>query len=523
VVTEAKQLSSGVTPGARTIAAIDIGANAIRMAVAQVLEDGHVDVLERLRRAVRMGQDTFRRGRLGGGTMRAAVAVLRDFKQVLDLYHVERLRAVTTSAVREASNADNFLDRIYMATGINVEVISPAEESRLTVSAVLGAVGDALALRQRRTLIADVGGGSTLLTLLENGEISNYMGLRLGSIRLQELLATSDEPPERSAQLLRQQIANVVSQARRSLPFEAVCSFVATGGDARFAARQIGKPTASADLYTLARADFDRLVQRCQRQNEEQLAHTYSIPFEEAETLVPALLVYQALVRLTQAREIIVSAVSMRDGILLELARQVTGEEDETLLEGVIHSTTALAEKYRVDMDHARTVAEVAVLLFDQLQPDHGLDRRHRLLLQVAGLIHEVGGFVSNLAHHKHSLYLIRNSEIFGLNREEVEMVAHIARYHRRSPPKPGHGDYMALPRTARAVVNKLAAILRVADSLARGQLRRMPKLRFERLGDEMLIRVVGASDLTLQRRALDTKGDLFEEVYGMKIRLEEG
>ena len=141
----------------------------------------------------------------------------------------------------------------------------------------------------------------------------------------------------------------------------------------------------------------------------------------------------------------------------------------------MIHSATAIAEKYHVDLDHARNVAEVAVRLFDLFQPDHGLAPRHRLLLRVAALLHEVGGFVSSRAHHKHSEYLIANSEIFGLNRNEIVLVSQIARYHRRSVPRPSHPAYMALSRESRVVVNKLAALLRVADALIRGHRRRPP------------------------------------------------
>jgi exopolyphosphatase/guanosine-5'-triphosphate,3'-diphosphate pyrophosphatase len=189
----------------------------------------------------------------------------------------------------------------------------------------------------------------------------------------------------------------------------------------------------------------------------------------------------------------------------------------------VIHSAESLAEKYRVDLDHARNVTDMAVRLFDELQTDHGLGARHRLLLRVAGLLHEVGSFVSNLAHHKHSCYLIGNSEIFGLNRDDTEIVAHVARYHRRSSPKPSHLEYIALPRESRVVVNKLAAILRVADALARTRGRKIVNPHFQRRGDEFVISLPGAADLVLERRSLAVKGDMFEDVYGMTLRLEEG
>jgi exopolyphosphatase / guanosine-5'-triphosphate,3'-diphosphate pyrophosphatase len=507
---------------AKTVAAVDVGANALRMVVAEVFADGRIAVLEQLHRAVRLGQDTFRRGRLGGESMRAAVAVLRDYRQLLDLYRVEKVRAVATTAVREAANGETFLDRVFMATRLNVEVIDTSEESRLTVSAVCRAVGDALGVNRRRALIADVGGGSTLLTLLEDGEIASSQSLRLGSIRLQEMFATSEQSPRRSADLLRQHISNTISALQSVVPLDEIESFVAVGGDARFAARDVGSPADAAELALVDKAAFDELVDRCERHTAEELSKRYGLPFAEAETLNPALLVYQALLQKTKAGQMIVSHVSMRDGLLLELARQVTGKEDESLLKGIIHSATVIADKYRVDLGHASNVAEVAVRLFDLFQPDHGLGPRQRLLLRVAALLHEVGGFVSSRAHHKHSEYLIANAEIFGLNRNEIAMVALIARYHRRSVPRQSHPSYMALARESRVVVGKLAALLRVADALIRGHRRRESDIRFQRQGDELLVAIPGSPGLLLEQRAVDTKGDLLEDIYGVKIRLEE-
>ncbi len=508
---------------ARTVAAVDIGSNAVRMAIAEVLPDGNVDTLERLHRAVRLGQDTFCRGRLGNRSMGAAIAILRDYREMIETYRVERTRAVATSAAREAVNCDTFLDRVYMATGLNVEVIATSEESRLTVSAVRRAVARFADVGRQRALIADVGGGSTLLTVLEEGEIANSQSLRLGSIRLQEMLGTSGESPQRSAELLRYQIAKVIAAAEGGLPLADARSFVAVGGDARFAANQIGRSTESEDIHTLSANDFDALVERCLEFSADELARRFGLPIADAETLNPALLVYQHLFRRTRAEEMIVSRVSMRDGLLLELAREVTGEEDEEILEGVIHSAMTLAEKYRVEPNHARCVADVATRLFDQFQSDHRLGTRYRLLLRVAALLHEVGAFVAAAAHHKHSYYLIRNSEIFGLSPGEVELVALIARYHRRSGPKPSHTAYISLRRELRVVVIKLAAILRVADALDRGQIHAGHPLRFQHQEDELTIVVPGVSNLALERRAMVAKGDLFEDVYGTRIRLEEG
>ncbi len=511
-----------VPPTAKIVAAVDIGANSVRMALAEVFSDGRIESLERLQRAVRLGQDTFRQGRLGGESMRAAIQVLRDYRQLIDLYKAERIRAVATSAVREASNADLFLDRIFMAAGFHVGVIDTTEESRLTVSAVRQAIKHLLGDDRRQTLVADVGGGSTLLTILQGDEIVTSQSLRLGSIRLQEMFSTSEESPQRSADLLRRHIANALDSVQNSLPLDEIRFFVAVGGDARFAAREIGRETDSPDLTAVEIADFDAFVEQCERHAPEGLSKLHGIPFAEAETLNPALLVYQTLLHRTAAERMIVSHVSMRDGLLLELAREVTGQEDEAVLEGVIHSACSVAEKYHIDMNHARHVADAAVRLFDFLQRDHGLPSRYRLLLQVASLLHEVGGFVSNRAHHKHSEYIIANSEIFGLNRQEITIISQVARYHRRSAPRASHLTYMTMPREHRVIVCKLAAILRVADALVRGNFPRASEIRFQRKGDDFTAIIPPGCDMLLIEHSLQTKGDLFMEIFGLKIHVEE-
>jgi len=511
-----------VPEGAKSVAAIDIGANALRMVVAQVLPNGRVEVLERLQRAVRLGQDTFRLGRLGGQSMRAAVAIARDYAQILRPYGVQHVRAVATSAVREANNADTFLDRVFMATSLNVEVIDTSEESRLIVSAVREGIGQAVAVDKGNVLIVDVGGGSTLLTELCEGRIIGSQSLRLGAIRLQEMLGANEETPVRCADLYRQHITKETTAIPGAPPLGKMGLLIAVGGDARFAAAQVGTPIEGSSLHSIDREDYDGLVRRCVRQTPEELAKRHGLPFAEAETIAPALLIYQVLWRRTQAPQMIVSAATMRDGLLAELAREVTGGEDEAQQRNVIDSATAVAEKYQIDLDHARQVTDLASRLFDELQADHGLGSRYRLLLRVAGLLHEIGSFVSSRSHHKHSYYLIANSEVFGLSREELRIVAHVARYHRRSPPKPSHLEYMALPRQTRVIVNKLAAILRVADAIVRGHIHQVQNVQMARVGDDLVVYVHGVGDLLLEQRSIAIKGDLFEDIYGMRVRLEE-
>jgi exopolyphosphatase/guanosine-5'-triphosphate,3'-diphosphate pyrophosphatase len=505
------------------LAVIDVGSNAIRMVVAQLLPDGRLEVLERLQRAVRLGQDTFRTGQLRIETMRSAVSIFRDYRSVLHTYGAGRTRAVATSAVREAANSDTFVDRILMATGISISVIPVTEEGRLTVSAVHRSGGEKF-LKQGDALVVEVGGGSTIMNLLHNGEIAASQSLPTGSVRMQEMLSTNTETAGQATRLIKRQVSSAISTVKGTLPLKNVQTFMAVGGDARWAATQVGKPMEGTDLRAISLEALDGLLGACGSCTADELARTYRLPFVEAETITPALLVYQVLLRATGSKEMIVTDVSMRDGILWDLVCSVQGREAGHLYEEVIQSAQAIAQKYRTDMVHAQHTRLLAVRLFDELAAEHRLSGRHRLLLEVAALLHEIGAFVSSRAHHKHSYYLIINSEILGLTQDELAIVANVARYHRHSRPKPFHADYMTLSRESRMIISKLAAILRVADALDIGRTQSVQNFRCHIDNNNgFVISVPAGLDLILEQRSLAEKADMFQDIYGLDVHLEEG
>lgn len=348
------------------LAVIDIGSNTVRMVIAQLLPDGSIEVLERLQRAVRLGQDTFGSGQLRGETMRSAISILRDYRRVMSTYGVGRMRAVATSAVREASNADTFIDRILTATGIEVSVISVAEEGRLTVSALRRTVSETF-LKQGDVLVVEVGGGSTIINLLHCGEIVGSHNLPTGSVRMQERLSTRTESASQATRLLRRQVSSSITTVKGTLPLKNVQAFVAVGGDARWAATRVGKPMDGGGLQVVAREALDALVAACGVLTADELARTHRLPFVEAETLTPALLVYQLLLKATGSAEMVVTEVSMRDGLLWELGDWAGGRETARLHSETIQSAQAVAQKYCADLAHAQHTRRLAARLFDEL------------------------------------------------------------------------------------------------------------------------------------------------------------
>jgi exopolyphosphatase/guanosine-5'-triphosphate,3'-diphosphate pyrophosphatase len=491
--------------------------------VAEIVAGSPVRILEEASRGILLGKDTFTHGRIGAATMEATLRALQGFRRILEGYGVTRYRAVATSAVREAANRDPFLDRIRLRAGIDVEVIDGSEENRLTYLAVREALKDHEALVAPASLLVEVGGGSADISFLRRGEPARSGTYALGSIRMRQSLASWHGSHDRRMRLLRRHIQNVVEDIRREIPMKDASQFIAFGGDVRFAAgRILGEKGEGAGVKTVGRDAFLAFCDEAVADDVDQLVERYHLPPAEAETLVPALLAYRALLAETSADTITIPEASLRAGLLLEMIRAEEGRGIEDFHRQVMASAEALGEKYRYDAPHARNVAQLAVRLFDELRSEHGLGDRDRLLLEVAALLHDVGIYVNLQGHHKHSQYLLAASEIFGLSREDMAVVSNVARYHRRATPQKSHLLYMALDREGRVAVAKMAAILRIANALDADHLQKIKDVRVVKEEDAWAVEVTGAGDMTMERLATLARSDLFTEVFGRKVTFRE-
>ena len=503
----------------KVVAVLDMGASAIRLAIAELAANNRPRIVEEASKGVLLGRDTFSFGAIRSQTIDAAIAAISGFRQIMKDYGAEQMHAVTTSAVREARNGEMFLDRIQSRTGVAFEVINGAEESRLVFLAVRDALKRHNAFRGARTLLAEVGGGSTSLTLLRRGEPSRSGVYALGSVRLRQQLDLRRHSQEIQTALLRRYVANVIEEIRLEIPLGRISHFIAIGGDVRFAASQIleGDTTEEA-VREIPRERFLAFCDEVERLDEDAVIERFRLPAVEAETLMPALLVYRALLSDTAARQVLVSAATLRAGVLLDVTEPSGRVSAEDFEQQVLASADALGQRYRLDRDHGHHVAKLCGRLFDELSEEHGLGERERLLLKVAGLLHDVGMYVSLRAHHKHSQYILAESQIFGLSSEETAIVSNIARYHRRGMPQRSHVPYVALDRQDRLVVNKLAAILRIANALDAEHMQKVRDLRVSRRGSTWVIELEGSGDLTMERLAATARADMFVDTFGRQI-----
>ena len=501
-----------------TIAAIDVGSNSIRMTLAQVDPNGDFESFGQYNKSVRLGQDVFCNDKISNESMRTSVAIFRDYKKLLEKYKVQNVRCVATTAVREALNGDVFQDRIFNTCGIQMEILDPSEESHLILSAVNNSLQDKSLLKKGRVLLVEVGGGNTLLTVLQNGKLVNAVSANTGAVRLREQYHSADILPLQYLQRLESHIDNAMFTSVNSLHLGSIDRLIAVFGGTSMTISKLGTGAANTALEILNGKDLETFLERFSDKSELELSRDYQVPLEEAQRMIPACTIFRYLLRQTKLKKIHLCSAKMVDGLVQNMALNIAGKEDTAWSAGIIDSARALGEKFLVDLDYSTRLAECAVNIFDMFKDLSGLTPRHRLMLYAAALLHEAGYFLAARAHHKHTYYLIANSDIFGLSRLDIDIVAQTARYYRKSPPKPTHEYYMALPREQRAIVSKLAAFLRVADAIMQGMGANSSGVELVREKDNLKILYSSDIDPVMIRKLLLVQGRLFEDLYGINI-----
>lgn len=506
---------------AHPVAVIDIGTTSIRMAVAEIRDDGSIRPLEKLSQAVQLGKDAFTLGLISKSTIEECVRVLKSYRQVLHEFRITRadqIRVVATSAIREAMNRLAFIDRIYIATGMQVEPLEEAEVNRLTYLGILPLLQSEPQLAAAKAVVTEVGGGSTELLVLRQGNVIYSHTYRLGSLRIREMLEAYQAPTIKQRQIMETQIQKTVEQIREHVVMDGPVELLALGGDVRFAAAQLVRDGNPDALVRLPLAALEKFTNKVLDTSEDKLIRRYHLSGPDAETLGPALLAYVMLAREFQLDSLLITPITLRDGLVKEMVMQDAWTEEFSAQ--IVRSAVDLGRKFAFDEPHARHVAELARQLFDQLRDEHGLDPRFRILLYLAALLHEIGLYVSHRSSHKHSMYLIQNAELFGVSRRDQLLVALVARYHRRALPKPEHEGYATLDRDGRVAVAKLAALLRVAIALDDSRSQRVHDIRCFRDGGRLIIAIRDVEDLSLEQLALRQNALLFEETFGLPVLL---
>lgn len=523
------------------LAAIDLGSNALRLRIVEAHEpaatvDGRTEAIafrdvHSLRVPVRLGNEVFLTGKLAMQGIGQACDALREFRRALDGAKVEAYRAVATSAVREASNGHILVERARREAGIELEVVEGIEEARL----IQIAVSKRLPLQGKRAVLFDVGGGSTEFTLVEDGEAVLSVSLPIGSVRLLEtyVLDASGKAngvvDRKRARLLDEQITRTLAELSRDFTRAPIDFLIGTGGNVETLAELcptasgLDGPPSSKATRAIDVASMRQLAQKMCTMSSEERRTQFKLRPDRADTIVPASRIFACVAERFAAARIVAPGVGLKEGVLLELAEKHFHLWDpESAARSVLGACLRLGDRYHFDEAHGRLVERFAATLFDATRSVHALGDRDRLLLRAAAVLHDIGDFVRYDGHHKHTYYLITHSDVMGLSAAEREIVANVARYHRKSAPDPSHGNFERLGKEERARVRVMAALLRIADALDREHLGKVESLHasIDASRQKLCLTLGGNQERDLEEWSVREKAELLREVLALEVEL---
>jgi len=505
----------------RLVAVIDIGSTSLRMQIAEIHSDGAVRRIESFSQAVSLGEDSFLQRSIELDTIEDCVKVLSGYRDQLNAYGIDQpqdIRVVATSGLNEAANKLAFRDRIYVATGFEIEAFDEAELHRVTYLGVLPSLLEKPELFSGQTLVLEVGGGTSEVLLLNGLNVSLAKTFPLGSLRLRKRIEAYDAPLLASRSLMETRITRIINQLVIDGVQPKPNAMLAMGSEVRFAAREISQQAVSNQLVPITLDQLNAFTESLLALSPATIATRYHMSLPDAQSLGPALLTQTMYASQLGIKQIHVADTNLRDGLVLEMAQ---GQQwSSGIHDQMVRSALQLGKKYKYDKPHAKHVARLATSLFDDLQDLHRLPQQYRSTLELAAILHEIGRFISVRSRHKHASYLIQNSELFGISRQELTLVSLIARYHRGAHPQPSHAPYSRLERDQRIIVTKLAAILRIAKALDTGRRQRIESLTASVTGAHLRVEVQNVQDLTVEKLELQETSRLFENVFGKRVVL---
>lgn len=499
------------------VSAIDVGSNGMRMVVGEINESWQVNAIENLRLPVRLGQDVFRKGYLEEKTIQETEEAFLRFKHVAESFDVHHLRAVATSAAREARNNDLLVDRVFRTSGIEIEIISGEEEARLIHSAV----AHVFDLRDKRTLLIDIGGGSIEVTLSTGRNIISTDSYTMGTVRLLEKLDTNSKSNRHFGKLVREYAEAARYHIEQDLGDQKIQICVGTGGNVEEIGHLRQKLFKAESERFITLEELEKLIEHLDRMTYEERMRKLKLRPDRADVILPASIVLHLIASEARVKEIAIPNVGLKDGILWDFAEELSKNLRLERREQVWESALHLGRKYQFDERHACLTSKLAARLFEQSKSLHNLDDSNILLLEIGALLHDIGHFINTVDHDKHGYYLLSANRLIGLSQREQDIVANLVRYHRKQSPSTEEENFKSLPQKDRLIVIKLSAFLRLADSLDISHIGNVTDVTLSETRSGWRMKVTGKNDQMLMNWAFDKRKSQFKEVFGVNLEMD--
>ena len=499
-------------------AAIDVGSYEVNLKIYELSARKGIRVVNHVRHRMELGKDAYASGRIGTDLVDELCRVLLDFQRIMKEFGVEEYRACATSAIRETRNNLVLLDRIYLKTGIRLEVLSNSEQRFIGYKSIASNSERFQEIIEKGTAIVDVGGGSIQISLFDKDNLVTTQNIRLGTLRLRERLADVAERTVRYASVIEELLNNEMRTYRKLyLKDRNIRYMLLVGNYIEYINQYIHK---DREINQITKEEFITFYDEFIKKGQMAMASEMGISTENSSLLLPTLVIYKRLLEETGAENVVILGMDLGDGLAYDFAEKKKILKPKHNFENdIIEAARNIAKRYHTNKNHTLVMEKNALTIFDKLKSVHGLGRRERLLLQIAVLLHDCGKYINMAQSSECSYNIIMATEIIGLSHVEREIVANVIRFN--------SGDILPfeelavssiLDRNEYMTIVKLTAILRVANALDRSHKQKIKDIRINLKDNHtMQILVDTTEDLTLEQALFMEKSEFFEEVFSIR------
>ncbi len=502
----------------KTVAAIDVGSNFLRMLIGEVSPSGSINILEDVFKPTQIGRDTFATGAISLQSVRELCTTLQGFRRLMKDYQIREYRALATSGFREAYNQLYVLEQIRVRANLDVEVINNAEERFIMFKAIRDNLSDIAEMRQEGILIVNIGMGGVEASIYNQGMLQFTEHVKAGSLRLREILADLERTTLDYPSILDEFVESKIYLLEPVIRSMKIKNLVGLGGELTLILSLCQRENLTREQNYLPSQALLGFYSKIRNMTVDQLINRYDLHRNEAEILLPSVIIFTRFLEFTEAGGIHVPMIALRHGIIANMVDEwFDTQRKYDFANDIISSVWYIGRKYSIDEDHAAQVANLALSIYDQTRLVHKLGEREKLYLQIAAIMHDIGKFVNMIQHEKHSSSIIRYQEIMGLSKRELNVIAVIARYHSEREPTFNDARFKALKDDDKTIVSKLAAILKLADALDISHKQKVRSIEITASGDRLGFRFYTQGEILLEAWNFENHCDFFEEVMGVR------
>ena len=505
-----------------TFAAIHLGSEMISMQIFEYRSIDRYRIIESCDRRIRLGEEAFKNKVVSFSLVNEICDVLLGYKNLMQEYGVEEYKLQATTAMREAKNQVFLLDQIYSKTGLRVDVVDMPREIYTKYVAIRNTLKEAKITSDREGLLMmDISSGGLGITFVQDEQIKYQENFHIGIIRIKESFARNKRESLNFNRALSEFLASTMGPVRQELLHESVRYLVLSGTETELLLKIMGL-NPREKVHRIKTERFREFFYDMRQLNLPQLIKVYNIPEHVAELVLPTVLLYEQLLNLVTAQEIVITSDRFIDGMqLLHIATKTKDGICQFWEQELISLFHSIGRHYSYDREHVVQVERLALLMFDKLAKSYGMGARERILLRGAAILHDIGKYICMRSHSAYSYQLLMDTDIIGFSDRDKEIMALVAYYHANRIFDDGKASTKPLSKDLIPVVAKLAAILRMADAMDRSYLQKIRKCTVTLKEGQMQVTATTKQDLTLEEWTFAAKSSLFAEVYGLKAVLE--